>query len=82
MCAARVGLQPPHRPGGLDDLEQVGVRGCIRHSVLGHASSPLEIRDVANRSQSSSTLDVGDRFFEIRALRFFAGFLEDILTRF
>jgi hypothetical protein len=28
----------------------VGARGCIRHSVLGHASSPLEIRDVANRS--------------------------------
>jgi hypothetical protein len=36
----QVWLQRPHRPGGPNDLEQVGsVRKCVRHSLLGHASS-------------------------------------------
>jgi hypothetical protein len=40
----RLRLQPPHRPGGSNDLEQaVRARGRVRHGVLGHLSSPLKI---------------------------------------
>ena len=47
----RVGLQPPHRAGGPHDLEEVGgVRGCVRHSVLSHTSSPLANRGASDRS--------------------------------
>ena len=41
----RFWLQPPHRPDGPDDLEQVGsVRGRASRSVLGHALSRLNSR--------------------------------------
>jgi hypothetical protein len=44
----RVWLQPPHRPGGPHDLEQIGgVRGCVRRSLLGHASSRVADRNGA-----------------------------------
>src|SRR6202035_1635191 len=39
----RVWFQPPHRPSGSDDLEQVGgVRGCVRRGTVGHVCSPLK----------------------------------------
>jgi hypothetical protein len=70
------GLQPPHRAGGADDLEQVGgARRCV--GVVGHAVLRLKIEVLPIGYRAADTLDVGDRFRDLRPT-VIAGFLEGI----
>src|ERR1700738_2485330 len=56
----RVWFQPPHRPSGSNDLEQVGgVRGCVRRGTVGHVSSPLKDH-CAGHNRAATRLVQGD----------------------